>query len=184
MFHHGLIKLVISIVLRKRENTWDYFLFWSGFQIEKEDQAQKRQLNKGQNLVKKLKKKVTVKNEEDSETGKSMNQEDENVKIEQQINIEENKVSNSEVKEMELVENAFPLELNQGVREDVKEQEQVPITVLSEEEERSLSNEASVHIKHDIHTHSKEETMSRGRKMKVVELASITRQGKVLKMLG
>ena len=39
IFHHGLIKLIISIVLRKKENTWYYFLFWSGFQSEKEDQA-------------------------------------------------------------------------------------------------------------------------------------------------
>ena len=37
-----------------------------------------------------------------------MNQEDENVEIEQQINIEENKVLNSEVKQMEPVEDAFP----------------------------------------------------------------------------
>ena len=35
VFHHGLIKLVISIVLRKKEKTWEYFLFWYGFQIEK-----------------------------------------------------------------------------------------------------------------------------------------------------
>ena len=135
-------------------------------------------------MVKKIKKKVTVKNEKHSEPGKSMNQEDENVEIEQQINIEENKVSKSEVKEMEPVEDAFPKGLNQGVKEDVKEREQFPITVLSEEEERSLSDEARVHTKHDIHTHSEEETMSRGRKRKVVQLASIKHQEKVLKMLG
>ena len=88
-----------------------------------------------------------VKNEEDSEPGKSMNQDDENIKIEQQINIEENKVSELEVKEMEPVEDVFPLEIKQGIREDVKEQEQVPIIVLSEEEERSLSNEARVPTK-------------------------------------
>ena len=38
IFHHGLIKLIISTVLQKKEKTWDYFLFWSGFQSEKEDQ--------------------------------------------------------------------------------------------------------------------------------------------------
>ena len=138
-------------------------------------------------MVKKLKKKVTVKNEEDSEPGKSMNQEDENVKIEQQINIEENKVSKSEVKEIQPVEDAFPVELNQGIKEDVKEQKQVPIIVLFEEEERSLSDEARVHTtdearvhtKQDIHTHSEEETVSQRKKMKVVKLASITHQGKV-----
>ena len=145
---------------------------------QNEEQSQKRQLNKGQNLVKKLKKRVTVKNEEHSEPRKSMNQEDENTEIEQQINIKENKVSKLEVKEMEPVEGGFLEGLNQGVKEDVKEQEQVPITVLSEEEERSLSDEARVHTKQDMHTHSKEETMLRGRKMKVVKLASITHQGK------
>ena len=69
-------------------------------------------MNKGQNLVKKLKKRVTVKNEEHSEPGKSMNQEDENIEIEHQINIEENKVSKLEVKEMDPVEDDFPEGLN------------------------------------------------------------------------
>ena len=32
VFHDGLIKLVISTVLQKREKTWEYFLFWSSFQ--------------------------------------------------------------------------------------------------------------------------------------------------------
>ena len=41
----------------------------------------------------------------------------------------------------------------------MKEQEQVPIIVLSEEEERSLSNEARVHTKQDMHIHSEEEIM-------------------------
>ena len=121
-----------------------------------------------------------------------MTQEHENVEVEQQINVEENKVSKSEVKEIEPVEDASPKELNQIVNEDVKGQEQVLITVLSEEEEKSLYDEARVHTtdkarvysKQEIHTHSEEETMSRRKKMKVFELASITHQGKVLKMLG
>ena len=50
-----------------------------------------------------------------------MGQEDEKIEIEQQINIEENKVSKSEVKEIEPIECNFPIELNQGVKEDVKE---------------------------------------------------------------
>ena len=49
-------------------------------------------------MVKKIKKRVTIKNEEHSEPGKSMNQEDENIEIEQQINIDENEFSKSEVK--------------------------------------------------------------------------------------
>ena len=95
VFHHGLIKMVISIVLHKIEKTWEYFLFWSGFQTEKEEQSWKRKLDKGQNFIKKLKNKITVKNEEGSELGKYLNQEDEKIEIEQQINIEENKVSKS-----------------------------------------------------------------------------------------
>ena len=67
-------------------------------------------------MIKKLKKKVTVKNEEGGEPGKSLNQEDENIENEQQINIEENKVSKSEVKEMEPIEDDFPKGLNQGVK--------------------------------------------------------------------
>ena len=121
-----------------------------------------------------------------------MNQEVENIEIEQQINVVENKVSKSEVKEIEPVEDASPEELNQIVNEDVKEEEQVPIIVLSKEEENSLSNEARVHTtdkyrvhsKLEIHAHSEEEIVSRRKKMKVVELASITHQGKALKMLG
>ena len=38
IFHHGLIKLIISTVLQKKGKTWDKFLFWSGFQSKKEDQ--------------------------------------------------------------------------------------------------------------------------------------------------
>ena len=82
VFHHGIIKLVISTALHKREKTWEYFLFWSGFQTEKEEHYQKRQLDKGQNLIKKLKNKVIVKDEEGSEPGKYSNQEDENIEIE------------------------------------------------------------------------------------------------------
>ena len=71
-------------------------------------------------MIKKLKKKVIVKHEEGGEPGKSLNQEDENIEIEQQINVEENKVSKSEVKEVEPVEDASPEELNQVVNEEVK----------------------------------------------------------------
>ena len=92
IFYHGLIKLKISTVLQKKEKTWDYFLFWYGFQLEKEDQAQKRQLNKGHNLVKKLKKKVIVKIEEDNVPGKSVTQRHENVEDKQQTNIKENEI--------------------------------------------------------------------------------------------
>ena len=107
VFHHGLIKLVISTVLWKKDKTCDYFLFWSVFQTEKEDQAHKRQLNKGHNLVKKLKKRVTVNIEEDNVPEKSMTQGDENVEVEQQTNIEENEISKVGVKDVDPIEDTL-----------------------------------------------------------------------------
>ena len=150
VFNHGLIKLVISTVLRKKEKTWDYFLFWSGFQIEKEDQAQKIQLNKVHNVVKKLKKRATINIKEDNVQEKSMTQGDENVEVEQQTNIEENEMAKEEVKDVDPVEDTLHVELNQGVKENVKEQEQVPVTLQSEDEEKSLSDEARVHTKQNV----------------------------------
>ena len=60
ILHHGLIKLFINTVLQKKGKNWDYFLFWSGFQSEKEDQSKRRQMNKSHNLVKRLKKEVII----------------------------------------------------------------------------------------------------------------------------
>ena len=136
------------------------FLFWYGFQTEKEDQTQKRQLNKGHNLVKKLKKKFTVKIEEDNVPEKSMTQGDENVEVEQQTNIEENEISKAGVKDVELVEATPHVELNQEVKENVKQHGQVPITVQFEDEENSLFNEARVDTEHDIQKQSEEGVMS------------------------
>ena len=62
IFHHGLIKLIISTVLQREGKTWDYFLFWSGFQIKQEEQPTKKHVDKGQTLIRKLGKKVKSKN--------------------------------------------------------------------------------------------------------------------------
>ena len=58
IFHHGLIKLIINSVLQKEGNTRDYFLFWSGFQINQEGHPTKNHVDKGQTLIRKLGKKV------------------------------------------------------------------------------------------------------------------------------
>ena len=58
IFHHGLIKLIIRTALQREGETWDSFLFWSGFQIKQEDQPTKKHVDKGQTLVRKLGKKV------------------------------------------------------------------------------------------------------------------------------
>ena len=60
IFHHGLIKLIISIVLESEGKTWDFFLFWSSFQIKQEDQQPKKQADKGKVLMRKLGQKVKI----------------------------------------------------------------------------------------------------------------------------
>ena len=54
IFHHGLIKLNINNVLQKEGKTWEYFLFWSGFQNSQEGQSNRKQDDKGQTLIRKL----------------------------------------------------------------------------------------------------------------------------------
>ena len=49
----------------------------------------------------------------------------------------------------------LPIESNQGVKEDVKEQKQIPITVLSEEDEKYLSDEARVPTPYETRFYSK-----------------------------
>ena len=96
-------------------------------------------------MVKKLKKRVTVKIEEDNVPEKSMTQRDENIEDEQQANIEENELSKCTwMKDLEPVEDSLHVEINQEVKENVKEQEQVPIIVQYKDEEKSLSDEARV----------------------------------------
>ena len=64
IFHHGLIKLIIGTALQREGETWDYFLFWSGFQIKQEEPT-KKHVDKGQNLIRKLGKKVKSKDKKD-----------------------------------------------------------------------------------------------------------------------
>ena len=171
-------------MLQKKEKTWDYFLFQYGFQSEKEDKSKKRQLNKGHNLAKKLKEKAIVEIEEDNVPGKSVTQRDENVEDEQQTNIEEDEISKGEMKDLEHVEDSLHEEVNQEVNESLIEQEQVPMVVRSEDKENPLFDEVRVDTEQDLQKQSEEGIMSRGIKIKVVQLASIRHQGENLSMLG
>ena len=82
-------------------------------------------MNKGHNLVEKLRKKVIVKIKEDSVPRKSVTQKDENVEYEQQTNIEEDEISKGEMKDLEHVKDSLHEEVNQEVNESLIEQEQV-----------------------------------------------------------
>ena len=66
IFHHGLIKLIISTILQREGKTWDYFLFWSGFQIKQEEQQTKKHVDKGKTLVRKLGQKIKSKDKKRS----------------------------------------------------------------------------------------------------------------------
>ena len=71
-------------------------------------------------------------------------------------------------------------------------QNQIPITVLSEDEKClsddddkiPVTNETSVSADQRLHRHCDEVALSKRKKIKVVEFASITHQGKTIKMLG
>ena len=80
-------------MLQKKVKTWDYFLFWSGFQSEKEDQSKRRQVNKAQNLVKKLKNEVIVEIEEETIQERSMTQRVENPESEHEKKVDEDELS-------------------------------------------------------------------------------------------
>ena len=64
IFHHGLIKLIINSVLQKEGKTWEYLIFWSWFQNSQEGQSTRKQADKGQTLIRKLRQKVKVEDEE------------------------------------------------------------------------------------------------------------------------
>ena len=63
-------------------------------------------------MIKNLKKKVIVKDEEADEPGKASNQENENIELGQRINVEESRDSKSDMKEVEPVKDVLPAESN------------------------------------------------------------------------
>ena len=58
IFHHGLIKLIVNIVLQKKGRTWEHFVFWSGIHTQQEGQPKKRKMNKQHCLAKRLKREI------------------------------------------------------------------------------------------------------------------------------
>ena len=120
IFHHGLINLIISIILQKREKTWEHFIFWLGFKTDHEEHSQRRQLDKGQTLIKKLRKKVTIKGEENDKLGEASNQQNEKFEIQQWANYEESKVLQSKMKEAKPIIEVLPVESIQDVKQDIE----------------------------------------------------------------
>ena len=72
IFHHGLIKLIISTALQKEGKTWNYFLFWTSFQIKQEEQQTKKQVDKGKTLVRKLGQKIKFEDKKEVKLEKAL----------------------------------------------------------------------------------------------------------------
>ena len=97
-------------------------------------------------MIKKLRKKVTVKGEENDKLEEASKQENKNFEFEQRVNDEHSKILQSKIKEAKLVVDVLPGESIQNVKEDIEEQKKNPITVLSEEDEKYLFDEARIPV--------------------------------------
>ena len=202
IFHHGLIKLIINTVLQSRGKTWEYFLFWSGFQNGQEGQSHRRQADKGQTLIRKLRQKVKVKDEDRIKLEEVSDHANEDFESRQHLNDIESKDLQSDNKETEPLENDVPAETIvdekivpaekiSGEKEDIEVQRQSPITVLSEDEKCLFEDDqvpvigaTRVCTKKEFHSQDDEVALPKIKKLKVVEFASVTHQGKTFKMLG
>jgi hypothetical protein len=61
LFHFGLIKIIIVEELRKREITWEHFMFWGGFQLETQpNKGKKRSGNKSPTPQRSLKRRSVI----------------------------------------------------------------------------------------------------------------------------
>ena len=117
-------------------------------------------MNKGHNLVKKLKKKVIVEIEEDSVQEKSATQRDENVENEQQNKVDEDEISKEKMQNLDHVEDSFHEKVDQGVDESLLELEQVPTGVQSESKESPMIDEARDDIVQALREQSEENLVS------------------------
>ena len=89
------------------------------------------------------------------------------------------------------VVDVVPVKSIQDVKEEIEEQKKSPIIVLSEEDDKYLfyddkipvTDKSRVYAEQELHTHCDKEAVSKRKKMKVVEFATIIHQGKTLKML-
>ena len=94
LFHHGLIKLIITTVLQHEGRTWDFFLFWSDVHPQKEDQQPKRQTDKGKVMIKKLGHSVKSTSKDEVKAKKVTEQVAEQVKDDSQLKVASDSMRN------------------------------------------------------------------------------------------
>ena len=110
IFHHGLIKLIINSVLQKEGKTWEYFIFWLGFQNSQEGQSNRKQADKGQTLIRKLRQKTKVKNEDTIQLKEVTKPAKEDCESKQHLDDSESKYLQSVNKETQHVQNDAPVD--------------------------------------------------------------------------
>ena len=81
-------------------------------------------------MIKKLRKKVTVKDEKKVKLEEASNHENKNSEFEQQVNDNESNTLQPEIKEAEPIEYVVLAETIQYVKEDIEVQKQSPITFI------------------------------------------------------
>ena len=87
LFHHGLIKLIITTVLQHEGRNLDFFLFWSDIHPQKEEQQSKRQTDKGKVMIKKLGHSVKSTSKDEVKAKKVTEQVSEHVKDDSQLKV-------------------------------------------------------------------------------------------------
>ena len=154
IFHHGLIKLIISTILQKEGKTWDFFLFWSGFQVKQEDQQTKKQADKGKVLVRKLGQKVKTEDRKEvnlEEAPKPLKDDNEPQRFSADS---KGKYSLFTEKKEQPMQHMTPVEVFSEDKtavtekvavqeEDIQTQQRSPITILSEDEGYLLEEDES-----------------------------------------
>ena len=204
IFHHGLIKLIISTVLQSEGKTWDFFLFWSGFQVKQEDQQTKKQADKGKVLVRKLGQKVKTEDKKEvklEEVPEPLKDDNEPQMSSADI---KGKYSLFTEKKEQPMQHLTPAEVFSKDKtaatekvtvqeEEIQTQQRSPITILSEdegyllEEDQSIAkSEARFDSCKEFSTLENKTVRPRRKKnrVEVMEFAAVKHQGRNLRMMG
>ena len=153
-------------------------------------------------MIRNLRKRVKVKDEDRVKLEEVLDHANEGFESKQHLNDNESKNLQSDIKEGEpienvvpaetiSVENVVPTEKISDEKEDIEVQRQSPITVLLEDEKWLFEDDkvpvtdaTRVCTKQEFHSHGDEVILSKRKKLKAVEFASVIYQGKTFKMLG
>ena len=135
--------MIISTVLQAEGKTWDFFLFWSGFQVKQEYQQTKKQADKGKVLVRKLGQKL--KTEDKEEVKPEENSEPVKTKTQMSSAGIKGKYSLFTEEEVQPLKHLTPAEFSNEVKavvleevavheEELQTKQRSPITILSDDE--------------------------------------------------